>query len=156
MTLQTLDIPLCDAAATDALGERLSAAAQIGDCILLKGQIGAGKSALARAFIRARLGPDTEVPSPTFTLVQTYETADGDIWHADLYRLGDTQEAVELGLTEAFDTAITLIEWPDILGEMTPTDALIVELSVREDDHLAHLVFSDRWAQRIQQIANDA
>lgn len=96
---------------------------QAGDCVLLQGPIGAGKSHFARAFIQARLGRTEDVPSPTFTLVQTYE-ADVDIWHADLYRLTHPDEVLELGLEAAFDTAICLIEWPDRLGRHQPSGAL--------------------------------
>lgn len=122
----TLDLPA--EAATVALGQRLAAVARPGDVILLEGQIGAGKSALARAFIRARLGREEEVPSPTFTLVQVYETDAGEIWHADLYRLSHPDEVWELGLDEAFGTAICLVEWPDRLGTHLPQGALRIRL----------------------------
>jgi tRNA threonylcarbamoyladenosine biosynthesis protein TsaE len=94
-----------------------------GDCLLLEGQIGAGKSHFARAFIQARLGRAEDVPSPTFTLVQSYQ-ADVEIWHADLYRLSHPDEVLELGLEEAFDSAICLIEWPDRLGSLLPKGAM--------------------------------
>jgi tRNA threonylcarbamoyladenosine biosynthesis protein TsaE len=112
---------------TTALGARLAGVARAGDCFLLEGPIGAGKSHLARAFIRARLGRMEEVPSPTFTLVQVYE-ADVEIWHADLYRLTHPDEVSELGLDEAFDRAITLVEWPDRLGVHLPPHALRLRL----------------------------
>lgn len=112
---------------TRALGARLAGLARAGDCFLLEGSIGAGKSHLARAFIRARLGRMEEVPSPTFTLVQVYE-ADVEIWHADLYRLTHPDEVWELGLDEAFDRAITLVEWPDRLGGHVPPHALRLRL----------------------------
>jgi tRNA threonylcarbamoyladenosine biosynthesis protein TsaE len=114
-------------AETAALGARLAGLAQPGDCILLEGAIGAGKSHLARAFIRARLGQQEDVPSPTFTLVQVYD-ADVEIWHADLYRLSHPDEVWELGLDDAFDRAITLVEWPDRLGAHLPPDALRLRL----------------------------
>ncbi|WP_296420343.1 tRNA (adenosine(37)-N6)-threonylcarbamoyltransferase complex ATPase subunit type 1 TsaE [Pseudooctadecabacter sp.] len=152
MTSSQAHISLPDAGATDALGAALARVAERGDCILLSGQIGAGKSALARAFIRTLLGPDTEVPSPTFTLVQTYEHSDFEIWHADLYRLSDTQEAVELGLTDAFATAVCLIEWPDLLGDLAPEDALHIHLTVDPLAHDALLTFGPRWAARVTDI----
>lgn len=127
-----------------------------GDCILLKGQIGAGKSTLARAFIQARLGKDTEVPSPTFTLVQIYDDADCEIWHTDLYRLGDAQEAVELGLIDAMSEHICLIEWPEILGELAPSDALTIELCVAEKGHLAVLTGNAEWQNRIGRLFQHA
>ncbi|MFT4151760.1 MAG: tRNA (adenosine(37)-N6)-threonylcarbamoyltransferase complex ATPase subunit type 1 TsaE [Paracoccaceae bacterium] len=101
-----------------------------GDTLLLEGHIGAGKSHLARAFIRARLGRMEDVPSPTFTLVQTYEAPDGDLWHADLYRLTHPDEVVELGLDAAFASAICLVEWPDRLGSLAPETALRLRLEV--------------------------
>jgi tRNA threonylcarbamoyladenosine biosynthesis protein TsaE len=113
---------------TAALGMRLAGLARPGDCILLEGPIGAGKSHLARAFIRARLGRMEEVPSPTFTLVQVYEADGAEIWHADLYRLTHPDEVWELGLNEAFDRAISLVEWPDRLGGHLPPHALRLRL----------------------------
>lgn len=119
--------PLClhlaDADATAWLGQWFAARLQAGDCLLLDGQIGAGKSHFARAFIQARLGRAEDVPSPTFTLVQSYQ-ADVEIWHADLYRLSHPDEVLELGLDEAFDSAICLIEWPDRLGSLLPKGAM--------------------------------
>jgi tRNA threonylcarbamoyladenosine biosynthesis protein TsaE len=119
--------PLClhlvDADATARLGQWFAARLQGGDCLLLEGQIGAGKSHFARAFIQARLGRAEDVPSPTFTLVQSYQ-ADVEIWHADLYRLSHPDEVLELGLEEAFDSAICLIEWPDRLGSLLPKGAM--------------------------------
>jgi tRNA threonylcarbamoyladenosine biosynthesis protein TsaE len=119
--------PLClhlvDADATARLGQWFATRLQAGDCLLLEGQIGAGKSHFARAFIQARLGRAEDVPSPTFTLVQSYQ-ADVEIWHADLYRLSHPDEVLELGLDEAFDSAICLIEWPDRLGSLLPKGAM--------------------------------
>jgi tRNA threonylcarbamoyladenosine biosynthesis protein TsaE len=114
---------LADADETTRLGAWFAAHLRAGDCVLLEGSIGAGKSHFARAFIQARLGRAEDVPSPSFTLVQTY-TADVEVWHADLYRLSHPDEVLELGLDEAFDTAICLIEWPDRLGKLTPRSAL--------------------------------
>lgn len=122
----TLDLP--DADATEALGRRLAPLARAGDVVLLEGPIGAGKSCLARAFIRARLGREEEVPSPSFTLVQVYEADGVDIWHADLYRLTHPDEVWELGLDDAFSTAICLVEWPDRLGAHVPPQALRIRL----------------------------
>jgi tRNA threonylcarbamoyladenosine biosynthesis protein TsaE len=132
-------LSLSDDAATAALGERLARLLQPGDTVLLEGPIGAGKSHLARALIRARLGRMEDVPSPTFTLVQTYEAADTEIWHADLYRLGHPDEVLELGLEQAFGTAICLVEWPDRLGPHLPADALHLQLSVQGEGRRAVL-----------------
>ena len=125
--------PLClhlvDAGATARLGQWFAAHLRAGDCLLLEGQIGAGKSHFARAFIQARLGRAEDVPSPTFTLVQSYQ-ADVEIWHADLYRLSHPDEVLELGLEEAFDSAICLIEWPDRLGSLLPKGAMRLQFAL--------------------------
>lgn len=104
-----------------------------GDCILLSGPVGAGKTHFARSIIQAMMALDGEVedvPSPTFTLVQVYETSCGEIWHTDLYRLSHVDELAELGLEDAFDTAITLVEWPDRLGSMRPIRCLDLRFSM--------------------------
>lgn len=132
-----LTLPLPTEADTAALGARLAALARAGDCILLEGPIGAGKSHLARAFIRARLGREEEVPSPTFTLVQVYEGKDADIWHADLYRLTHPDEVWELGLDDAFQREICLVEWPDRLGGHVPEGALHLRLEAEGDGRRA-------------------
>lgn len=124
----TLCLHLEDADATARLGQWFAARLRAGDCLLLEGQIGAGKSHFARALIQARLGRAEDVPSPTFTLVQSYE-ADVEIWHADLYRLRHPEEVFELGLEEAFGTAICLVEWPDRLGSAQPKGALRLRFS---------------------------
>jgi tRNA threonylcarbamoyladenosine biosynthesis protein TsaE len=117
-------IALPDPAATQACARALGAFLRVGDVIALSGDLGAGKTAFARALIQEFLGPDAAVPSPTFTLVQTYETPLGPLWHCDLYRLEDPDEMFELGLDEAFQSAITLIEWPERLGRHLPDQAL--------------------------------
>jgi tRNA threonylcarbamoyladenosine biosynthesis protein TsaE len=135
----TVTIPLPTAAETEALGRRLASLARPGDVILLEGPIGAGKSCLARAFIRARLGEEEEVPSPTFTLVQVYDDDGTEIWHADLYRLTHPDEVWELGLDQAFETAICLVEWPDRLGTHLPPGALTLRLTAKGEGREAVL-----------------
>lgn len=120
--LATRHLP--DEHATTAWAKALAPSLRGGDTLLLSGGIGAGKTHFARALILSRLPAPEDVPSPTFTLVQTYEAPGLTIWHCDLYRLGDPSEVVELGLDDAMDTALCLIEWPDRLGELTPPDAL--------------------------------
>ncbi|MGP9790418.1 tRNA (adenosine(37)-N6)-threonylcarbamoyltransferase complex ATPase subunit type 1 TsaE [Roseinatronobacter sp. NSM] len=130
-----------------SLGRLLGA----GDVILLHGPVGAGKSHFARALIQSRLGAlgrHEDVPSPTFTLVQTYDLGTVDLWHADLYRLGDAHECLELGLDQAFETAICLIEWPERLADYTPRDALNLYIAQGNQADTRHLEFfapSDRW-----------
>lgn len=120
---------LPDLGATEALAARLAALAGPGDAILLSGPLGAGKSALARAFLRALAGdPGLEVPSPTFTLVQSYATPKGEAHHYDLYRLASSQGLEELGWDEARQ-GIVLVEWPDRLGALAPEGALRVALA---------------------------
>lgn len=112
-----------------------------GDCILLTGDVGAGKTHFARSIIQASLESAEDVPSPTYTLVQTYAGRWGDIWHADLYRLTDTQEIEELGLFQAFDEAICLIEWPDRLHDLAPSQALGLTLMAGDEDDERQLAF---------------
>ncbi len=113
---------------TERLAARLAPHTAPGDVIGLCGALGSGKTAFARAFIRARLGRNAEeVPSPTFTLVQLYEHAAGAIWHFDLYRLAQAEDAYELGIEDAFAGAISLIEWPETL--ILPGDWLQVHLA---------------------------
>jgi len=125
--------------ATTRLGAMLARHLQRGDTVLLSGSIGAGKTHLARALIQSRLGRAEDVPSPTFTLVQSYDAGDTEIWHADLYRLSHPNEAFELGLEDAFETAICLVEWPDRLGSLTPASALRVTLQVQGEGRTAQL-----------------
>jgi len=127
----------------------LSAYLRPGDVLLLSGSIGAGKSTFARAAIQARLGRAEDVPSPTFTLVQVYDDENGDIWHCDLYRLTDSQEVFELGLDEAFETAICLIEWPDRLGDAAPSNALSLAFEAGETAHHITVSGDDTWQKRL-------
>jgi tRNA threonylcarbamoyladenosine biosynthesis protein TsaE len=138
---------------TDRLGRLLADMTVAGDVLLLEGPIGAGKSQLARALIRARLGSDEDVPSPTFTLVQTYFDPEGDIWHADLYRLVHPDEALELGLGDAFEEAICLVEWPDRLGAARPAKALTIALEPEGEGRSARLSSDASWTPRLAQLA---
>ncbi len=114
-----------------------------GDTILLQGPVGAGKTDFARRLIQTRqseFGCVEEIPSPTFTLVQTYPVGDVEIWHADLYRLCDIDELYELGLESAFETAICLVEWPERLGPMAPPNAMCLRFEITENDaRILHL-----------------
>jgi tRNA threonylcarbamoyladenosine biosynthesis protein TsaE len=120
-------------------GAALGLALRPGMTVLLDGPVGAGKSHIARAAIRALAGEATEVPSPSFTLVQTYDTPQGEVWHADLYRLTGPDEVMELGLPEAFQGAIVLVEWPDRLGALTPETAIRLSLRIEGDARRAVL-----------------
>lgn len=121
---------------TEALARAILPHLAHGDCILLEGPVGAGKSALARAIIQSQMALDGEiedVPSPTFTLVQSYETEKCAFWHADLYRLSDVSELEELGLTEALADAVCLIEWPERLGRLKPTRHLRIAITFPDE-----------------------
>ncbi|GAB4298738.1 MAG: tRNA (adenosine(37)-N6)-threonylcarbamoyltransferase complex ATPase subunit type 1 TsaE [Roseovarius sp.] len=124
----TLTCP--DPEATARVARALAAILRPGDTVLLQGDVGAGKTHFARAAIQAAMVAPEDVPSPSYTLVQTYRGREGEIWHADLYRLGDAAELAELGLEEAFETAIVFVEWPDRLGKLAPPGALIIDFAV--------------------------
>ncbi|UAL10462.1 tRNA (adenosine(37)-N6)-threonylcarbamoyltransferase complex ATPase subunit type 1 TsaE [Caulobacter segnis] len=124
---------LADEAATQDLGRKLAASLRPGDALCLTGPLGAGKSTLARALIRALTTPDEEVPSPTFTLVQFYETAAFPLAHFDLYRLSDPDEAYEIGLDEALDDGVALIEWPQRLEGRLPATRLDIDIALDGD-----------------------
>ncbi|MFD2173045.1 tRNA (adenosine(37)-N6)-threonylcarbamoyltransferase complex ATPase subunit type 1 TsaE [Rhodobacter lacus] len=144
---------LDDADATARLGQWFAHHLGPGDVLLLDGPIGAGKTHFARALIRARVGEGEDVPSPTFTLVQSYG-ADPEIWHADLYRLTHPDEAIELGLEEAFETAICLIEWPERLGALMPETALTLRFSLTEGGaaRSVALFANASWAARLADL----
>ena len=133
MTSPRAVLTLTSPEATCALARQLATRLSPGDVLLLSGGIGAGKTHFARCLIHALQDPPEDVPSPTFTLVQVYDTAAGELWHADLYRLSDPDQCEELGLADAFETAICLVEWPDRLGELTPPGALHMGFSVVGD-----------------------
>ncbi|MBU6298558.1 MAG: tRNA (adenosine(37)-N6)-threonylcarbamoyltransferase complex ATPase subunit type 1 TsaE [Alphaproteobacteria bacterium] len=120
-------ITLADLAATEALGARIATGLRVGDAVALKGDLGTGKTTLARAILRA-LAVAENIPSPTFTLVQTYETSRLVVRHYDLYRVEDPREIDELGLDEALEEGAALIEWPEHAGDLLPDDALQVAL----------------------------
>lgn len=127
-------IELPDLAATERLGAQLAPLTQPGDVILLDGPLGVGKTALARSFLRAATrDPSLEVPSPSFTLVQSYDTTLGHVHHFDLWRIDRPQALAELGWEEALRD-IVLVEWPDRLGEWRPPDALTVVLHFGDGD----------------------
>jgi len=145
---------------TARLAELIAPVLVAGDTILLQGKIGAGKSHFARALIKARLAAANifeDVPSPTYTLVQTYDDGITEIWHSDLYRLSDTNELVELGLEHAFENAICLVEWPDRLGSLQPTDRLDIELKAKGETERT-FIFRPHglsWTTRIDQMFSD-
>lgn len=128
--MQTLlTLTLADEAATRRLGAQLAAVLAAGDVLALEGDLGAGKTTLARGLIQAALGQDEPVPSPTFTLVQTYEPEGAPaIWHFDLYRLTDPDELIEIGWEEALAGGIALVEWPERADRALPAATLWLRL----------------------------
>jgi tRNA threonylcarbamoyladenosine biosynthesis protein TsaE len=151
------DVILPNPAATERLAAIIAAQARAGDAILLSGDLGAGKTHFARAFINALTSAPEEVPSPTFTLVQTYEAqaqgAPVEIWHFDLYRLKSPDETLELGIEEAFAEGITLVEWPDRLGSLKPREHLELHLAIAGNGaRKATLRPTPAWQDRVASI----
>ena len=128
-----IEVSLPDEAATQRLGQALAGSLRPGDALCLTGPLGAGKSTLARALVRALTSPDEEVPSPTFTLVQFYDGPDFPVAHFDLYRLTDPDEAYEIGLEEALEDGAAVIEWPQRLEGRLPANRLDIDITPGDD-----------------------
>jgi tRNA threonylcarbamoyladenosine biosynthesis protein TsaE len=147
-------VPLPGLAATLALGARIAASLKVGDAVALQGDLGAGKTTLARAILHS-LGVTEEVPSPTFTLVQYYETPGLNVRHYDLYRIESPAEVEELGLDEALDDGAALIEWPERALAWMPEDRLHVSLTMDDGARQAQLSGSQRWAAPMAETSRD-
>ena len=168
--MPVIRLEFSDLQATQRFGGLLAGRLRAGDVIALSGALGAGKSVLARAIIQAVDAAQDDVPSPTFTLVQQYALADGTpLWHLDLYRIETPQEAMALGLDDAFIDAVCLIEWPDRLKKLLPKTNLSIHLyaddSWDEDAHgsvddskddsgvrFADVTAPPHWADRINDL----
>ena len=151
--LETVTIELAGLKATHELAQCLARVAKPGDVLALSGDLGAGKTEFARAFIRALTDPEEDVPSPTFTLVQTYEAASGEIWHFDLYRLEHPEDVFELGIEDALHDAISLIEWPGRMGHYIPRDRLDVNLTVTKGKNHRQAELTPHnpdWSERLR------
>ena len=133
---------------TAHLGALIARVLQAGDAVCLSGPLGAGKSTLARGLIRALTGSDEDAPSPTFTLVQFYETGEFPLAHFDLYRLDRPDEVFELGLDEALDNGAAVIEWAEKLGHHLPADRLDIELVIDGEMRRARLTPHGAWEER--------
>jgi len=146
------DFRLQDEAATARLGAAVAASLAAGEAVCLWGPLGAGKSTLARGLIRALTRPDEDVPSPTFTLVQFYETPRLRLAHFDLYRIERPEELDEIGLAEALDEGAAVIEWPERLAHHLPHHRLDIELAVIEqagsEQRTARLTPNGKWEGR--------
>jgi tRNA threonylcarbamoyladenosine biosynthesis protein TsaE len=149
-----LIIDLKDEAATEDLAARVGSLLRPGDVLALRGDLGAGKTAFARALIRSLGDPDDEVPSPTFTLVQTYETPAGSIWHFDLYRLSGADEVIELGWDEVRADGIALVEWPERLGSLLPPDRLDIAISFGTSPGVRRVTLTSHnaWGPRLETL----
>ncbi len=158
MSDSTREFHLISPDETAALAQALAPRLQPGDVILLCGPVGAGKSHFARSLILSLLDTPEDVPSPTYTLVQTYPSQAGEIWHADLYRLSDTSEIEELGLLDAFDTAICLVEWPDRLHTLAPETALRIRLDPRDQTDTRTMIAtwtSPHWTAKLKDLEHE-
>ena len=168
-SLSVLDLALPALGDTEALGRGLARLLRPRDVIALRGDLGAGKTALARALIRALPGPsgaeEEEVPSPTFTLVQSYPRRPAEVWHFDLYRIERQEEVYELGIEEALAEGITLIEWPERMESLLPEDHLDITLTYQKAEdaagdggsapqgRLARLQGGGDWPQRLAELS---
>lgn len=148
--MRTFELP--DLTATEQLAEALAPRLRAGDVIALHGGLGAGKTTFSRALISALMQQATEVPSPTYTLVQTYETPQFPVFHFDLYRLEDPQEVFELGWEETQD-GLALIEWPDRAGEHLPAWRLDLTIEMVGDNRTARLEpKGEDWQTRLHEL----
>jgi len=154
-----IDILLDGESATERLAGRIASVARAGDVLALAGDLGAGKTVFARAFIRTLTGdPETEVPSPTFTLVQGYDGEGGeDIRHFDLYRLERPDDALELDIEDAFAYAVSLVEWPERLGPWLPPRRLLIRLDhgAAKRQRRARISGDEAWAARLRETNLD-
>ncbi len=140
-----------------ALGQQMAFLFEAGDVILLDGDLGAGKTTLIRAILQAQAAEEIEVPSPTFSLVQSYVFPHSEIWHMDLYRLEQPDDIWELGVEEAFESAICFFEWPDKAKGLLPEDGLRIVIS-HSGNAIREVSFfssdADRWRPRLLKVLN--
>jgi len=147
------EVALPDLNATARLGAGIAGSLRCGDAVALWGDLGAGKTTLARAILQA-LGVKEDVPSPTFTIVLNYETSPA-IAHYDLYRLKSAREMAELGFEDALDQGAVLVEWPERAPEVLPLEALHVRLGLRDTGRLARITGPGRWANDLRSLLHD-
>jgi tRNA threonylcarbamoyladenosine biosynthesis protein TsaE len=158
-----VDLDLPDEMATGHLARKLAPLLGKGDVVAMWGDLGSGKTTFARALIRTLPAPsgvrneDEEVPSPTFTLVQTYARLPAEVWHFDLYRIDRPEDVQELGLEEALAEGITLVEWPDRMGSLLPSDRLDLRFAFADngDARRVRLVGHGAWRGRLAEVFGD-
>lgn len=151
MMIQKIEIPCHSEDCTQLLAEKLAQIAKKGDIFALYGTLGAGKSVFSRYFVK-KLSNVFDVPSPTFTLLQTYETPNFDIYHYDMYRLKKPEEAYELDIEEAFYNGVSLIEWPEKIAPLLPRDIWKITISIHETFRLFEIeISSDEKYQRLKE-----
>ncbi len=144
----------CDEQQMQMLAQDLSALLKAGDCLTFHGNLGAGKTTFIRAIIQKLSAAET-VPSPTFTLVQHYDSPIGNLWHFDFYRLKTAEELYELGYEEALINSILFIEWPERAKGLLPPNQLQLHLEPAQDSNKRKVLFTgdDAWAQRLKPLA---
>lgn len=158
---RTIELDLDDERATVNLAAALAGVARAGDVIALRGELGAGKTVFARAFVRALSGGPggrrRQVPSPTFTLAQSYDCDANTVHHFDLFRLSRPEEAWELGIEDAFADGISLVEWPERLGAELPESRLEVAFFFAADPNArtVRITARDHWRARLREAGID-
>ena len=153
--IETFEYFSPDEASTVIFGKKLAQMAKQGDVFALFGTLGMGKSVLARAFIQSLTGAE-EVPSPTFTLVQSYDAPDFEIFHYDLYRIKSPEEIFEIGMEEAMYQGVSLIEWPEMMGGYLPRNCFRVEITPQKDGRKITIsTASEEKRQRLAELEKD-
>lgn len=137
---------------TKSLAEKISKLVTIGDVIELKGDLGAGKTTFARYFINSLLEKEEDILSPTFNIVHPYHTKNFTIWHFDLYRIEDINEVEEIGIFDAFDEGVSLIEWPQIISSIVPENRLLLNLIENDGTRSVIIECFGSWKQKINKI----
>lgn len=146
---------VCNISETLKFAQGLAKILRCGDALLFEGDLGIGKSTLIREMIQTLMIDKIDVPSPTFTLVQTYDSPRGPLWHFDLYRLEHPDEVLELNIDDAFHQGISFVEWPDRLGYLKPEDTLLIQLAHGKqlDERTITLTPSKTWSSRLEGLA---
>ena len=141
---------LLDLATTEKLAAQLAPFLRVGDVVALQGDLGAGKTVFARGLLRA-LGVAGDIPSPTFTLVQIYDTPAFPVYHFDLYRLKNAVELEEIGWDDALAEGAVIVEWPERAGGLLPREVLILRFSITPEG-AREVVFElqGEWVKRLK------